>query len=479
MAAGEARRKNAVRSRIARLKRHLNLGVLARAAVAPAWLSATAFVSWRVFVHRAVPPAGVLCALAAAAAAGWLFRRRAFTDAQAAVVADRCAGAQGLLLTRLELPVGAWEFDLNQKVKVLPLPPLEVGRPLVALAGALAFVALGLFVPVASRPLPVNVAAAGRVEALAEKLAVVAREVPSEPANTEELDRLRAELAQGTFDGPDWEAADALDGALDRQAAEAGAELAKAERAAERLADAMATAQGTEALSREKEELERALLELSQAQATSGDDALKAGPEPESSSEPSARSASGPKGQPSAAEVDRLRRALAERRRALSDGLGEADPGARHASGTSSAGRGASAAAGHGASSGRSAGAHASRAVTEGAPGRGGEAGTLVFGAPAEMDPSRLKIERSPKGRGGEGDELYGLRAKDPRVSASAHASPAQGSAPLGEQAPGYDDGALLPRNRALIRRYFDSEESSLGRHRVRAAQSTGSPGSP
>ena len=294
------------------------------------------------------------------------------------MVADRCAGAQGLLLTRLELPVGAWEFDLNQKVKVLPLPPLEVGRPLVALAGALAFVALGLFVPVASRPLPVNVAAAGRVEALAEKLAVVAREVPSEPANTEELDRLRAELAQGTFDGPDWEAADALDGALDRQAAEAGAELAKAERAAERLADAMATAQGTEALSREKEELERALLELSQAQATSGDDALKAGPEPESSSEPSARSASGPKGQPSAAEVDRLRRALAERRRALSDGLGEADPGARHASGTSSAARGASAAAGHGASSGRSAGAHASRAVTEGALRGAGGDGSLA-----------------------------------------------------------------------------------------------------
>ena len=66
MAAGELVRKQAVRSRVNRVRRHLNLAVWLDAAVAPAWVAVTAFVMWRVFVQRGLWAAGGALVVAAA-----------------------------------------------------------------------------------------------------------------------------------------------------------------------------------------------------------------------------------------------------------------------------------------------------------------------------------------------------------------------------------------------------------------------------
>jgi hypothetical protein len=482
MSAGEARRQEAVRSRIARLARHLDLGVLLEVAVGPAWVASTALVAWRFVVGGALPVAAAFAAVGAVVAALVRLRRRAFTEAQAAVVADGRAGLGGLLLTRLERPVGEWELELNQKLKALTLPALQWRRPAALLGAALGFVGLGLLVPRATRVAAPNAAAASRVEALAEKhAALFAEETPEDSRQADqELERLRAELTQGTFDGPDWEAADALDGALERRAAEVVAELARAEAAAGRLGEVLAAGGGAEAAARERRELEEALLGLSSTEATSGAAALTEALAGHGADAGSA----GRAGEASPAEVEQLRQALAERRRQLEAGLGEPRPGSPRGTSAARSGR----AAPSGSRAGRSgaapaAGGHASRGVEQGGgPGRGGEAGRLVFGAEAEMDPARLKLELTPPGHGGEGGELFGLAARDPALASGVvAAAPAQGAAPTGERGAGHDPGALSPRHRALVRRYFDTEESSSSsssssrRHRVRAAEPAGS----
>jgi hypothetical protein len=82
----------------------------------------------------------------------------------------------------------------------------------------------------------------------------------------------------------------------------------------------------------------------------------------------------------------------------------------------------------------------------------------LVFGGDAEMDPNRLKYEALPEGNGGEADELFGLRAANPKPNQNGQVSPATGRGASGDQAAGYDEGAMRPRNRALVQRYFDSK---------------------
>lgn len=73
------------------------------------------------------------------------------------------------------------------------------------------------------------------------------------------------------------------------------------------------------------------------------------------------------------------------------------------------------------------------------------------------MDPDRLKFEPLPPGQGGDAEELFGMRAANPQKSQSGVTGGTSGAA-SGTQARGNDDGALLPRNRQLIKRYFDSK---------------------
>ena len=82
----------------------------------------------------------------------------------------------------------------------------------------------------------------------------------------------------------------------------------------------------------------------------------------------------------------------------------------------------------------------------------------ILIGETAEMDPERLKYEALPPGNGGEGDELFGLKSANPKKSPSDFVSPSKGNSATGDQAAGYDEGAMRPRNRALVQRYFDSK---------------------
>jgi hypothetical protein len=82
----------------------------------------------------------------------------------------------------------------------------------------------------------------------------------------------------------------------------------------------------------------------------------------------------------------------------------------------------------------------------------------LVFGKDAEMDPERLKFEALPKGNGGEAEELYGLKAANPRVGRQPLNAGMTGGAAGGEQAPGAGEAPMLPKNRALIQKYFDTK---------------------
>ena len=74
------------------------------------------------------------------------------------------------------------------------------------------------------------------------------------------------------------------------------------------------------------------------------------------------------------------------------------------------------------------------------------------------MDPDRLKFEPLPPGQGGEGDELYGMRAANPKKGELPPVTGGTSGAAKGSRGRGNDDGALLPRNRALIKLYFDSK---------------------
>jgi len=512
MAAGEERRKQAVLSRIGRVRRRLNLEVQLWAAVAPVWVAVTAFVLWRVFVQRGTPILAVLCAAGAAGATLALSRRRSVSDEKAAVIADRQAGAGGLLLTRLELPVGEWELGLNQQLKTLTPPDIAVRRQVAALSAALLFLLVGLVVPLpATAAHPTNAAAATRVDQLQDKLEAVTREEPVDDAALAELERLKEELSDGSFDAADWEAADGLDKALDKQAAEASAELGRAEKAAQDLENAMAQAQSGDAQTREREALEKALMDLSDGQAKSPEEAMQQamqgkegqqgqgkegqqgqgkegqqGQGKEGQGQQGQQGKTGQQGQgsgPSRSQVSDLRKALQQRREQLSKSFGQ-QSGQRQASsgqqgqqgqgqqgqgqqGQGQQGQGQQGKSGEGQrGDGDSTSTakvipgkeHASNYVDPSTGHGWAPPGELVFGGQAEMDPDRLKFEALPEGHGGEGEELFGLRTANPKVNGAGLVVPGTGANAAGDQAPGHVEGPLLPRNRALIQRYFDSK---------------------
>src|SRR4051794_1738197 len=111
MPAGEEVRKNAlVLARVRRVQRRLNAEVWLNAAIRPAWAAATGVALFRLFVRQYTPLAAVVVVAFALAWWLWRARRHLIPLEHAAVIADRQAGAGGLLLTRLEVPVGEWEL---------------------------------------------------------------------------------------------------------------------------------------------------------------------------------------------------------------------------------------------------------------------------------------------------------------------------------------------------------------------------------
>ncbi|MHB8879062.1 MAG: hypothetical protein ACYC8T_35620 [Myxococcaceae bacterium] len=495
MAAGEERRKNAlILSRVRRVQRALNGEVWLRAAVAPAWVAVTLLALARIFFRSHLPFAAAVLGMAALAV--WVSRARKglWPLSHAAVLADRSGGLGGLLLTRLEVPVGEWELEVNERVRAVKPPEVRWGKSAAALSMAALFLGVSLLVPLPPPAvLHVNAAAASKVAEVEAKADALAREDRLDAATEAELARLREELAEDRFDAADWEAADGVEAAMEQQAAQAAADLSRASEAAKALEAAMAQAGGAEGAAREQEELERALQSISEGGEPKGEGEGQQGSEGEKGSEgeqgsegqqggaQNPQSGSGKKGPTTAGGVSSLRKALENRQKELANAFGQqqGQSGSRQASrgqggkgeqgqgreqgqsgnGQGQEGKGEGEGQGEGAGQsgeGQSGQGHASRGQS-GAPVHGGGEGELVFGDQARMDPDRLKFAPLPQGQGGEAQELWGLRAADPRVREGPSGGTASGAAASGEQAPGFKEGPLLPRNRELLKRYFDS----------------------
>ncbi len=492
MAAGDEARRRLLERRIGRVRRRLNSERWLRELVVPLWAAVTAIALYRFFV-RAYLPAFALVAFAAAFAV-WALRarRRGIGFREAAVVADRMAGAGGLLLSRLEVPVGEWELSLNERVRALKLPEVSRRKPLAGCALALLFLAASLMVPLQKPPFQVNAAAASKLAQIEAKAEALANEEPLDESLEAELARLREELAEHRFDAADWEAADGVESALEQKAAEAASELSRAAEAAAALEKALAQAESADAAQREREELERALMELSDGTAESGASALEQalrnagdGSDNEGDDQGEGKG-EGKQGQGSEAQarssqsgssvsadrVSELRRALKERQEKLAKAYGEqrgqtaARPSSRERQRPCQGGQGQSAGqcSGQGQAQGQGQGqgselsqgeGHASRHVS-GAPSRGPGEGKLTFGDWAEMNPDRLAFAPLPKGEGGEAQELWGLKAADPERSSEPSRATGTGQVASGEQAPSHKSGPQLPRNQELIRRYFE-----------------------
>jgi hypothetical protein len=482
MAAGEERRKQAlILSRVGRIRRRLNSQVWLDRLAVPLWCGATAVGAWRLLFHRWTW--AVALGSAVVAAAWWIARSRGrlVSHAQAAVRADRLAGAGGLLLTRLELPVGEWELSLNERMHDLPMPQSRPARPGFAALGALLFLAAALAVPL-SEPLVgrVNAAAAGKVAEVEAKAEALAKERPLEENVQKELERLRQEAMENAFDAKDWEAADGLEAGLDQKAAQAAADLARAAEAAKSLENALDEAQGHDGAAREREELERALASLSGgadngehgadnsgdtgAEKKPGAEGASSGNGPEGGKKPEAGApksgeqgghpGTGAAGKRSKSDVSQLRQALEQRQKQLASAFGSSSSssGARAQEGSSSMGKGTGTEVAQGEGEGDGEG----DPDGPGAPVHGPGKGHLRFGPVPELHPERLQFAPLPDGHGGEGQQLWGLSAADPQIHAGGAAAVPGAHLAAGEQTPGHRQESLLPRNRELSRRYFE-----------------------
>ncbi|WNG30433.1 hypothetical protein F0U62_45310 [Cystobacter fuscus] len=453
MPASDERRLQAlVLAPVRRVQRRLHAVRFAEAGVVPVWAAATACVVGRLVLRDAAP--WVLPAPLLASGVWWFLRARArrVSLAHAAVLADRSAGAGGLLLTRLERPVGEWELAANQYARAVTPPPVAWRRPVGALLAALVFLAAGLLLPLPARAVrPVNAAAAAKVDAVRAKAEALAHEEPPGSAVDEELRRLAEEVAEGRFDSADWEAADRLEQSLDAQAARAAAELASASEAARELEDALDAASGAEAATREREALESALTKLGSSLGSSGEGKPGEAPRTDEAGGTGSQGGETPR---SRAEVADLRATLERRQRELEQRFGQRPERSGSRPGQ---GRGE----GEGEGEGEGPGGHASRGAGKGkGAGKGGgeETRPLVFGEKAEMDPERLAFKPLPKGQGGEAAGLWGLKAVEPERREAGPASGARGEGARGDAEAGHSTGPLLPRNRELVKRYFGEQ---------------------
>ncbi len=497
MAVSEERRFEAlVLAPVRRVQRRLNAVTWAEAGIAPMWSAVTACVLARLLLRDTALWVAPALLLAGGLWWGLRARHRGISLEHAAVLADRSANAGGLLLTRLERPVGEWELSVNQYARAVTPPEVRWRRPVGALLGSLLFLVVGFLLPLpAPAPRHINAAAAAKVSAVQAKAEALAKEEPLGAPMEEELRRLAEEVAEGRFDSADWEAADGLDKRLSERAAEAAAELAGASEAASELEEALGAAGGAESAARERENLERALMALSEGKGNpgegaegqrgangengangsngsngengaAGDGGTGTGGQQGTQGSQGARSSAAAQAGGNLDQISDLRRTLERRQQQLADQFGQGNSGqqasARRQSGSGRQGQGRGQGQGQeGEGQGEGQGtAHASRGVGEGAGvARGGESRPLVFGGEAEMDPNRLKFQPLPEGQGGEASELWGLKAADPQhEGVTVTPSAARGTGAQGDATPGYSTGPLLPRNRELVKRYFGSE---------------------
>ena len=379
------------------------------------------------------------------------------------MLADRSANAGGLLLTRLERPVGEWELAVNQFARAVKPPEVPLARPVGALLGALLFLAVGFLLPLprADARVHINARAAAKVAAVQAKAEALAKEEPLGSPMEEELRRLAEEVAEGRFDAADWEAADGLEQA---QSPSAPPRPPPSSRGASEAAPSWRSAgrrwRRGERGPRARGAGARARCALTDGRGRPGRTARasrrgegRAGTARtvrarESGGAGGSRTGSGGTGwrsrAPSSQGSGKTASAKA-RRQPLDPGLRSPAPALEQrpaAARRTASARATPAAGGAPASSSRRTGPgpgpegararakgrararvrpgsraqgsqHASHRGKGGAGvGRGGESSPLVFGGEAEMDPDRLKFQPLPEGQGGEADELWGLQRR-------------------------------------------------------------------
>ncbi|MGA9524708.1 MAG: hypothetical protein WBV82_24835, partial [Myxococcaceae bacterium] len=225
------------------------------------------------------------------------------------------------------------------------------------------------------------------------------------------------------------------------------------------LEQALAKAQGAGAAAREREALERSLMSLDETAGSGAEAMQKAldqlGSERNSGEDRQGKGGDthGGAGTPSSSELSQLRDALRDRQEQMANAFkqgGKNGQGRQMAKSAPQPGQGQ--AQGKGQGQGPATG-------ERGGPSRGGGEGELRFDQPVEMDPSRLAFAPLPEGQGGDPGQLWGLKAADPKPSTEpSGGAMTTGSLVGGEQAPAFDQSARLPRNRELVRRYFDSQ---------------------
>ncbi len=454
-----------------------------RLAAAPAWAFSVCLLCERFVFRRYVGMAALgLGAMALTLWAVQLWRRR-YRFEHAAIETDRLADAQGLLLTRLETPVGEWGFELNNKLKALRVPFPNVRLPVLQLVLLALLVSVGLWWPLKPQQNAIaNRAATHTLEEIAEQLQVLREAEGANPTFDAELQKLKELAREGDFSASEWQAADALQAAVSTEAENASSRLDAAANAAQALDDARNANASVEETRRAEEELERALMALS-----SPDGRPSGGPPPTDpgsqkpgspSNDPTAHAGDTGAAKPGGASSSNLsqeqlaalrdslekKRAALEKQRAEKSG-GEASP--REASRTSGSGQrpggsqpgtgrdGRGKGAGQGTS--KQAGQGQANAKGQGgAPARGGSHVPVEFGPESELHPERLAVAPMPKGNGGDPEVYYGLKSAAPPQGPQNGAATSVGGA-AGPATAGFRPSGVLPRNEGVVKRYFQS----------------------
>ena len=503
-------------------RRRLNAKVLADVAVAPIWVAAASFAIWRLAVGQGSLVVGVLAIALGAAGILRRFVKEAWSEPQSAVLLDRAAGAGGLLLSLRELPAGEqsrdWLSTVSSRVQRARPPEVQVGRPLLASAAAILFALVAALLPAAKAPFSrLQAAAAARVEEAEAKAEILAAEEKVPDAIAQELERLKAEAESGKFDAADWEAADAVQQALEHAAAERQGELASAEAAAQQLAAALDSNAASESEARAREDLEQALMDLEDGasaqsggeqqgqgdgqeakgeegekkpgdksaekgkEGEQGKDGEKAGdakdgdpsqdgkgkekPGDKGKSSKDGKPSKSSKGVKSPADAKSLAKALEQRRQALEKGFPQsksqqASNGKGKSRGDPSnypkGGKGKAEGDGKGTEKGEEGDGDG----PGGGPGPGGGAAPLTFGAEVPMQTERLDLEALPESDDPEPGELLGLKAKNPRKDGAAVTTPGASSA-AGPDGVAPHGGTVAPRHRELLKKYFDHQKGN------------------
>jgi hypothetical protein len=192
MAVSEERRFQAlVLAPVRRVQRRLNAVAWAEAGIVPVWAAATVCIIARLLLRDVALWLVPVFLVAAGVWWGLRARARGISLEQAAVIADRSANAGGLLLTRLERPVGDWELAVNQLARDVKPPEVRWRKPVGSLLGAVLFLAAGFLLPLPARSAhPLNAAAAAKVAAVQAKAEALAKEEPLGVPMEEELRRL-------------------------------------------------------------------------------------------------------------------------------------------------------------------------------------------------------------------------------------------------------------------------------------------------